>query len=237
MAPELHIADNAEALRQLAADHLAHEISAGIREAGAFHLALAGGSTPAGVYRRLAEPPLRERIEWSRLHIWFGDERCVPPDHEASNFRMASESFLARVPVPYQQVHRIEGEGDPHEAARRYAERLDRILPGGRLDLVLLGLGPDGHVASVFPDTAILEQEEAVAAVYVEALKSWRISLTLRTINQAARVVLLVSGREKAEVVGQALHPPPGAPDLPVHRVRPAGPVRWFLDRDAARDV
>lgn len=229
------IMQNADELFRAAAERVLELGRAAIADHEAFHLALAGGSTPAGLYRELARQA--DALPWERVHIWFGDERCVPPDDDRSNFRMARETLLQHVPIPEAQVHRIHGEDEPHAAAAAYDERLARSLPqeegGWRLDLLLLGLGPDGHVASLFPETDILGKHKALAAaVYVPKLESWRVSLTLPVINHAAHTMLLVSGAGKAEIVRRVLQ---GAPaGLPIQMIRPRGSMEWFLDADAA---
>lgn len=233
------IFDDADALFRAAAERVIEVGRSAVAERGAFHLALAGGSTPAGLYRELAQPARASALPWERVHIWFGDERCVPPDDEQSNFRMARETLLRHVPVPEAQLHRIRGEDEPHAAAAAYDEALARALPrdaeGWRLDLLLLGLGTDGHVASLFPETDILGKHKALAAaVFVPNLDSWRISITLPTVNHARHIMLLVSGSSKADIVRRAVQHPFGAGHLPVQRIRPRGTVEWFLDADAA---
>ena len=241
MTKHPRIFDNAAAVFSAAADRVLELGGRAIAERGVFHLALAGGSTPEGLYRELARPERAGALAWERTHIYFGDERCVPPDNTQSNFRMAQQSLLRHVPVPAGQVHRIRGEDEPHAAAAAYEELLARYLPqtegGWQLDLILLGLGPDGHIASLFPETDILGKRKALAApVFVPKLDSWRISVTLPVINHARHIMLLVSGAGKAEVVRQALEVTPGTA-LPVQLIRPRGVPEWFLDRDAAREL
>jgi 6-phosphogluconolactonase len=233
------IYDDADALFRAAAQRVLELGREAIAARGAFHLALAGGSTPAGLYRELALEKRGGAVQWERVHIYFGDERCVPPDDAQSNYRMARETLLAHVPIPESQIYRIHGEDAPHAAAAAYDETLARALPqeegGWRLDLILLGLGPDGHIASLFPETEILGKHKALAAsVFVPKLDSWRISVTLPVINHARHIMLLVSGAAKADVVHRALNRTPGAGNLPVQRIRPRGTVEWFLDADAA---
>lgn len=230
-------------LFQSAAQRLVAIARDAIAEHGGFHLALAGGSTPKGLYRLLSEPGLAGQIPWERFHIYFGDERCVPPDHPDSNYRMARENLLDRVPIPAAQIHRMEGEREPAEAAARYAGVVADHLPADegrqpRFDLILLGMGPDGHVASLFPDTPILEERNALAAaVYVEKFGAWRISLTLSVINSARHVLILVSGEGKAQTLARVLDGPIPPVPLPVQRVQPSGGPEWFIDRAAAQDL
>lgn len=206
---------------------------------GSFHVALSGGSTPKILYERLAKPDYAARPEWRNTYIWFGDERAVPPDHEQSNYRMAKQALLDRVPIPPVQVFRIEGEQqDLKKAAMAYSRKLAMNTPQAengmpQLDLVLLGMGDDGHVASLFPGTdALTEARKLVMPVYVEKLKSWRITFTLPLINHARRVLMLVCGAGKANMMGQVFGQPG---PLPVQRVAPvSGRFEWRLDNDAA---
>lgn len=240
MDVKVHILDRPEQLATHGAARLAELSRRAIAERGAFHVALAGGSTPESLYRELAER-YRDELDWQHIHVYFGDERCVPPEHDESNFRMAREALLAHVPIPDAQVHRIAGEGKPEKAARDYAKTLRERVPGGakapRFDLVLLGMGPDGHTASLFPGTDILQRKSAAAAVYVEKLHAWRISVTLPVLNNARHVMILVAGDKKADVVRHVLRNVEGAKPLPIQHVRPAGELEWFLDAAAARLV
>lgn len=211
---------------------------------------LAGGSTPRSMYARLAAPPHASSVDWSRVQVLWGDERCVPPDHEASNYRMACEALLNHVPIPQASVHRIHGEDDPAEAATVYERVIRRVLRtpsgppreslGARIDLVLLGLGEDGHTASLFPGHAVMSDNPAwVRAVYVPAsvaVAAWRVTLTPVIINATVEVAFLVSGAAKAGIVRQVLEGPRSRPpELPAHLIAPAeGRVRWFLDAAAA---
>lgn len=238
--PELTVAGDHDRLFRVAAERLAAAARQDVAGRGAFHWALAGGSTPQALYRLLATETFADRIPWSGIHAWFGDERCVPPEHADSNYRMAREALLGHVPIPGPQIHRLVGEDPPREAAEDYIRALCRELPADSgppvLDLVLLGLGPDGHVASLFPGTAALDAEDWVAAVYVPELEAWRLSLTLPVINAARRVWLLASGPDKARIVRQALAEP-GAEPLPVQRLAPRGEWVWFLDAAAAGEI
>jgi len=205
-------------------------------------VALAGGRTPEALYRLLAETPYRETIEWGSVEIFWGDERCVPPDHPDSNYRMAHEALLARVAVPEANIHRMRGEtADPGTAARAYEELLRlacRVevdtLP--RFDVCLLGLGSDGHTASLFPGLpAIRETQRWVAAARVEKLDAWRLTLTPAVLNNARNVLFLATGKEKAETLRAVLEGPMDPDRLPAQIIRPArGRVEWLLDCAAA---
>ena len=194
-------------------------------------VALSGGSTPKLLYHLLADPnePFHAQVPWSKIHFFWTDERHVPPDHPDSNYRMAHEAMLAHVPVTTDNVHRIMSE-NPNAAEA--AEQYEQVVPA-RLDLLLLGLGTDGHTASIFPGSeAVHERERLVAAPWVEKLNCYRITMTLPLINNAASVAFLVSGAEKAEIVREVLR---GPKRYPAQEVRPvAGELRWVLDREAA---
>jgi len=203
---------------------------------GLFTVALSGGSTPRRMYEMLADDPFRDRIPWDRVHVFWGDERCVPLDHADSNYRMANEVLLSKVPIPPGNVHRIKGELEPEHAAVRYEAELRTLLgPGGRLDLVLLGVGNDGHTASLFPGTTSLqERERSAVAVYVHSLQSWRVTLTLPTLNAARNVIFLVSGSGKASVLARIRARDPS----PAGMIRPVqGQLTWLIDRAAARNL
>jgi 6-phosphogluconolactonase len=212
---------------------------------GAFHVVLSGGNTPKALYERLAQSDYAMRPEWSRTFIYFGDERAVPPDHEQSNYRMAKAALLDRVPVPPAQVFRIEAEQpDLKKAALAYSRKLAMTLPQApngmpQFDLVLLGMGDDGHVASLFPGAeAVTEQRKLVVPVFVERLNSSRITLTFPLINHARRVMMLVTGGSKAEMLARVFHDKPPANPLPVERVAPVSRrLEWRLDAAAAAQL
>lgn len=205
-------------------------------------VALAGGRTPEALYRLLAHTPHRERIPWERVEFFWGDERCVPPDHPDSNYGMVREALLAHVPIPDANVHRMRGEcDDAVQAARDYEEVLRRacgveVDTRPRLDLCLLGLGSDGHTASLFPGSpAIRERRRWVAAGRTGKLDAWRLTLTPAVVNHARHVLFLVTGAEKADTVRAVLEGPQDPDRLPAQIVRPAhGQLEWLLDRGAA---
>jgi 6-phosphogluconolactonase len=239
MTPDIIVAVDAEQLAEQAAARLTRAACEAVDARGVFHIALAGGSTPRRLYERLAadEGP---SMPWSQTHVWFGDERTVGPDDDESNYRMVHDTLLRRVPVPAAQVQRMEGDREPDEAARRYEGRLRREVPAGaggipELDLVLLGLGADGHTASLFPGTsAIDETTRLVVAPYVDTLGTHRITLTYPTLNAAHAVLFLVAGEDKAEAVRAVLEPRADEPALPAARVQPDGSLVWLLDLAAA---
>jgi 6-phosphogluconolactonase len=198
-------------------------------------VALSGGSTPKLMFQVLAEQ-FRDEVSWDRVQFFWSDERHVPPDDPESNYRMANEALLSHVPVSADNVHRIRGENpDAAAAASEYEQTIIQVtnqtLP--RLDLILLGLGTDGHTASIFPGSEVLhETKRLVAAPYVEKFKSYRITMTLPLLNNGASVVFLVSGAEKAEIVRAVLQ---GERKYPAQAVNPTqGELIWMLDKDAA---
>lgn len=220
-----------------------------VNETGLFTVALSGGSTPANLYSILSSAPYDKKIPWNGVHLFFGDERCVEPAHPDSNYRMVSDTLISAIEIPGENIHRMEGELDPVVAARRYEEEIRRFFSENSLldegsgrpvfDLVLLGLGEDGHTLSLFPSTRALDEgERLVAENHVERLKGWRLTLTLPVVNAASTVVFLVSGEGKAralkEVADGALSPA----ELPALGVRPLkGSVIWLVDEAAARLV
>lgn len=245
------IYSDAGELSQAAAHFIMRAAREAIAQQGYFALMLSGGSTPRAIYAHLAQSDL---IKWARLHLFWGDERCVPPDHPLSNFRLAWEVWLSRVPVPAENIHRIRGELAPLQAAREYEQEMQRFfrryasstLKVGQgekplwpsFDLIILGMGSDGHVASLFLGDPALD-EKVRWALAVEHRQppppmGWRITVTLPLINAARQVMFVVTGKEKAPMVRQALERGSETAALPVQRVRPrVGQLTWFLDQAA----
>jgi 6-phosphogluconolactonase len=231
-------------LMRAAADRVVRYAAEAITRHGRFDLALAGGSTPERLYRLLASPEYRERLDTRQTHLFFGDERCVPPGHADSNYRMVAGSLLGGLPVPAENVHRMPAELPPEEAASRYEAELEQhfgLRVGGglpRFDLVLLGMGADGHTASLFPGSpALAESQRWVVANRVPALGTTRLTLTLPVLNAAARLLFLVAGEDKAERLKEVLTGESGDPSapLPAQCVRPAsGELEWLVDAPAA---
>ena len=223
---------NRDAFVDAAAADVVELMAEAIAARGACRIALGGGSTPKPVYERIAQAGLEERIDWARVHIYFGDERCVPPEHEASNYRMAKEAMIDRI-APAPRVHRIAGEQPPAEAARAYAAELGDTP----LDICLLGMGGDGHTASLFPGRPeAAERSARVVAARSPVAPFERVSLTLRAINEARAVRFWVTGGDKAARVAEVFREiASGTPGLPAAQVQPAsGALVWFLDEAAA---
>lgn len=239
MARNIVIAPTPVALAEEAARRFVAVAGEVISQHGVFSVALSGGTTPKALYQVLATDTFRDQVAWDKVQIFFSDERFVPPDSPDSNFRTANEAMLSQISIPDRFVHPVPTVGiEPDEAARNYEEGIRRIVAKDatglpRFDLILLGLGPDGHTASLFPGTAALEEEvRLVVPNYVAKFDSWRITFTYPLINAAARVFFLSQGEEKAERVFQVLS---GQADLPATGVHPgAGELVWLLDDAAA---
>lgn len=214
-----------------------------IRERGTFHVALAGGSTPRQFYRQLAQFRPHDTALWLNTQFYFGDERCVPLDDEQSNYRMADESLLSQLPVKEDQVHAMFNPAfSAEQCAQQYADLLMTQLPMADsqhpvFDLILLGMGEDGHTASLFPGTEILaEARRSVAAQYVDKFQAWRISLTMPVINAARHVAVLVVGEAKAAVLAEVAKEV-STPVYPIQGVSPQGRLDWYLDEAAASQL
>ena len=235
------VASDAAALTEAAAGQIRTGLAEAIAARGAAWIALAGGRTPRAVYERLAADGA-PAIDWRRVHVAFGDERLVPPDHADSNYGMARAALFDRVLLPASQIHRIEGErGSAAEAADAYAADLARafgLAPDAWpvFDLVLLGMGPDGHTASLFPGTAALAVDDRLAAAArAPAPPLYRVTLTYPVLNAARAVILLVTGADKAEAVVHAFDEAVPLAECPVRGVRPQqGSQTWHLDAAAA---
>lgn len=215
-----------------------------IADHGVFHVALAGGGTPRNFYERLSKNNSKNSIAWDKVHFYFGDERYVPQDHVDSNFRMADETLFSKLGIPASQIHAMVTPSlSPEENAERYASLLDQQMEkdvDGHpvFDLVLLGMGGDGHTASLFPATEILhENKKWVAAQFVDQLNVWRVSLTYPTLNAARHVAILVVGEAKAAIFSELTKLSPNDTRYPIQGIRPRGDLQWFLDKAATRLV
>jgi len=234
---EMHVYRNPAALARALADFVVATAGLAMAERGAFRIALSGGHTPQATYELLGREPLREEISWSDTFIYFGDERCVPPNDEQSNYRMVQRALLEHVAIPQANVHRIRGEIDPGLAANEYASILRADFGNApQFDLVLLGLGKDGHTASLFPGTPPDTDDEAlVRAVYAEADVMWRVTMTPKVINHSRSVAFAVDGVDKAQILADVYEGPSDPVKYPAQVVHPAsGRLTWFVDELAA---
>lgn len=244
VATGIEVAGSADALSHAVAAQFVRLTTEAVRARGRCAVALAGGSTPKGVYRQLAYEPFRSRVPWGEIEFFWGDERHVPVDHADSNYRMAAETLLSKVPVRLEQIHRVHTEiADAARAAQEYEDEIRLAIGEGdatpRFDLVLLGLGADGHTASLFPGTAALaEQRLLCVANWVPALGAHRITMTLPMLNAARDVTFIVSGAEKAAIVREVVHGSDPSRELPAASVQPTdGELWWMLDRAAAGEL
>jgi 6-phosphogluconolactonase len=252
---EIIICRNIAELSRQSAKRFSQLAQKSVESAGRMTVAFSGGSTPKHLYSLLASPDYKNQIRWNNLELFWGDERCVPPDHPESNFRMAQEALLSNIEIPAENIHRMRGERQPQAAAAEYEKELQKFfgLNSGalpRFDLILLGIGEDGHTASLFPGSDALahdrlsqshrdhsetETVRLVLAPFVEKLNSHRLSLSLPVLNNAANVWFLVTGASKAGAVKQAFS---GSSDLPAARVHPVnGNLIWYITQDAAPGI
>lgn len=235
---EVRVLPDPEEAARAAALEIFHAAADAIDNRNVFRIALSGGTTPVPLFQVLAEPPYRDRSEWASTRFFFVDERCVPWDHERSNYRLAKEHLFDPLGVPPERVFRMRGEDEPAAAARAYEDVLVRECDGPgfpQLDVALLGIGADGHTASLFPGTRALEERQrAVVANWVPQQNEWRLTLTLPVLNASRRAVFLATGAEKSAVVASAVERKKGAKELPASLVRPErGSLIWILDEAA----
>lgn len=235
----MRVFETPEAVSAAAREVFVAKARAAIAKRKRFDVVLAGGRTPESVYKSL----VGAEVEWKRCHVYFGDERCVPPVHQDSNFKMAADALLTKVAIPPGNVHRIHAELEAYRAAEEYESELKRALSlddgeWPRFDLVLLGMGPDGHTASLFPGTTALEDDQQLCcATWVEKLKGYRITLTLPVFDNAASVLFMVCGADKAPALRLATAADVNDATPPAGRVRPRdGELAWFVDKLAAQN-
>jgi len=242
----VQIFPDADQLAKAAAEQFITLAKEAIEARGVFTVALAGGTTPQKLYQLLASEPYRDQVDWPRVQVFWGDERCVPPDDPQNNFHKAWKILLKHVPIPEENLHRIPAELTPEQAAEKYEEILLKFfssLPdqverqNARFDLVLLGMGDDGHTASLFPGTApIREMTRWVRALYVDRLAAWRITLTPAILNRAAKIIFLVSGQAKSWALQKVLYGSYHPDSFPAQIIKPlSGDLIWMVDEEAAK--
>ena len=235
----LSVFDTSEQLALAAAERFVECASEFHGQLDRFSVALAGGDTPRRVYELLANEQFNDRVAWSQVHLFWGDERCVPPEHPDSNYAMVYEALISKVQLPAGNVHRIIGEGNPADNARAYENQLRTFFAGQawpRFDLVLLGMGEDGHTASLFPNSeALRENSRWVVPTKNPQSGQERITLTVPVLNHARRIMILVTGKKKAERLKEVLRPQPGSEQLPAQSIAPVeGMLEWLVDAEAA---
>ncbi len=240
--PDIIVCADRDALNLEAANRFVELADAAIAERGRFMVALSGGSTPKALFELLASDVWRDRVDWDHVHLFWGDERGVPKDHADSNYGMTNGALLSKIAIPESNIHRVRTEdGTPDEVAGIYAGELRAAFGLGadgvpRFDLIHLGLGDDGHTASMFPGTTAMHETERLAvAVWVEKFQQHRITMTPVVLNNAAEVQFLVAGASKVDVLPQVISGPYEPDRLPSQTVKPSsGQLRWILDREAA---
>ncbi|MCB0584746.1 MAG: 6-phosphogluconolactonase [Phaeodactylibacter sp.] len=238
MPTQIHIAETAVQV----AEDFAQYFAEWVEDKPRVTLALSGGSTPKVLFRLWAEQ-YRDSIEWGKVHFFWGDERCVPPDDEESNFKMANGLFLSRIGIPEENIHRIRGESRPEEEARRYAEEIVRFVNARNgmpsFDMILLGMGSDGHTASIFPDQMELLSVETLCAVATHPESGQqRITLTGKVLNNAEEVAFLATGQGKAAMVKKIINGEADSQHFPAAHIEPSqGELHWFIDQDAAEGL
>ncbi|HLI91978.1 MAG TPA: 6-phosphogluconolactonase [Puia sp.] len=237
----LHVFKDPDELSHAVAAWIADTIAETLQKSERFTIALSGGSTPKALHKLLASAPYKDRIEWSRLHVFWGDERAVPFDDDRNNAKMAYDTLLDLVPVPPAQIHVMRTDIPPPESAAEYEKILHTYFgpAGAGFDLVLLGMGDDGHTLSLFPGTAAVHEEKAwTIAFYLEAQRMYRITLTKTIVNRSQRVAFLTTGANKAHALKEVQQGKYN-PDLyPAQEIRPAnGELHWFVDAAAAAEL
>jgi 6-phosphogluconolactonase len=237
---QVQVVADASALARAAAELVVTASKSNCEKKGSFSIALSGGSTPKAMYALLAEEPFRSRVDWAKWDVYWGDERCVPPDHKESNYKMAFESLLSKVSIAPANVHRMRAEIDPNEAATEYGKLLQDKFGDGALDLVLLGMGPDGHTLSLFPGTTALgETKHRCVSNWVEKFKTFRVTMTAPFVNKSKQILVVLGGQDKRQRVKEVLDGPYNPTVLPIQLIDPApngGVLVWLMDKAAAQD-
>jgi 6-phosphogluconolactonase len=242
MSPNIHIHPNAEAVAQAAAAFVAERINSVLHTQDRFTIALSGGSTPKRLHQLLAMPPYRDQIDWSRLHVFWGDERYVPLDDERNNARMAYDTLLNHVHIPEEQIHIMRTDyADPNESAVEYDRLLHHYFDKtpNSFDLLLLGMGDDGHTLSLFPGTEIVhETKRWCAAYFLQQQDMFRVTLTKTVANLSSCVLFLTTGKTKAPALRHVLQGPVNIDLYPSQTIAPEkGSIHWIIDEAAASSL
>jgi len=228
-------------LRQSVAGRIYEVIRRTLKEKTQCCIVLSGGETPRNVYRRMGLDETNKLIDWNRVQVFFSDERAVPPDDPQSNYGMIQREWTSHIPIPRSHIHRIQGEFDPKSAARKYEQEIRKVCKQDPMvfDLVLLGVGEDGHTASLFPGTdAVLEKVELVTSTFVPQFKNWRVTLTVPILNAAREIIFLAAGTKKASIVRRILEKDTPDIELPASLIQPAqGTLCWMIDEEAGSEL
>lgn len=230
---ELIIPGDANVTMAFCADHFLKMSQKAIADHGAFYVALSGGSTPKELFHRLSLPPFSESVDWAKVHLFWSDERTVPPDHPDSNYAMAMAAGLGKMPIPKNQIHRMQAESDLEQHAELYEKTIRDVLQGRPFDMIMLGMGDDGHTASLFPNTeGLKETKRLVIPNHVPQKNTWRMTMTFPLINSALCTVFYVIGANKKEMLSRVLK---SGEELPSGRVGTnEHPAHWIADEAAA---
>jgi 6-phosphogluconolactonase len=237
MKKNIIITPDLDKLSQKAAEIILDSALKSVKDHDRFSIALSGGSTPKGTYKLLTKPDISKQMPWDKTHIFWGDERCVPPDDPQSNYLMVKKVLLDPLGIPKDHIHRMAGELVPAQAATFYQDELEQFFSPEEIkfDLVLLGMGEDGHTASLFPHTAALHASESVIANHVLKLNMWRLTLSAGVINAAYRVMFLIAGKKKAQVLAEVMEGPKQPDEYPSQMITPThGELIWLLDKAAS---
>lgn len=234
----IKVFENVDELSRNAADLIVDIANRSIEKKDSFTLVLSGGSSPKIIYMLLSQPPFSERITWNKTYLFWGDERFVPENDPQNNYNMTREILLKKIPIPGDHIFPIPTSGDPKDCASEYEKTIYNFFNTANpsFDLILLGLGDNGHTASLFPYTDVLNEEKRlVKEVYVKALDMYRITMTAPIINKAESILFIIFGREKAEAVQNIIEGKYDPQSLPAQLIKPVdGTIRWFLDKEAA---
>jgi 6-phosphogluconolactonase len=239
---KIEVLSDLEALSHCAASIFVGGSRNSIKTKKRFAVAISGGSTPIRLYALLASDPYRDKVEWRHIHFFWADERCVPKEDDESNFKLAYEAFLSKIPVPISNIHRVKGEKDPEQGAEEYEDDLRKFFGMSEIpvfDLIILGIGEDGHTASLFPDSKSLEETiRLTVPVYMKRPKRDRVTLTLPVLNNAVQILFLVSGRSKAKIIHKILGKKGKKERYPAGLITPShGNIIWLIDQEAAANL